>query len=94
MPQEELFNPDGQAAHLARVSAKIAGAVLDFCRGRLAEGRPDFHAEELLAHVGAQVAGLAPDSPSRVLRLLRREGRLDYAVLSRKDSLYRVLQVF
>ena len=93
MAQSDLFDPDGQAAHLARVSAKIADAVLAFCRARLAAGRPEFHADDLLSFVGCRVQGLAPDSPSRVLRMLRREGLLDYAVLSRKDSLYRVSRV-
>ena len=90
MAQRQLFDDDGQASHLARCREKLAGAILAFCRKRLERGQPEFHAEELLAFVGARVLGLAPDSPSRVLRLLRREGRVGYAVVSRKDSLYRL----
>lgn len=90
--QGSLFD-DGPDENLNRCRAKLAGAIVAFCRGRLAEDRRDFHAEELLTWCRSQVNGLAPDSPSRILRLLRREGRLTYVVLSRRDSLYRLLVV-
>lgn len=94
MPQGVLFDDDGQATNLERVRAKLADAILAFCRQRLERGQAEFHAGELLAFVEARVMGLAPDSPSRILRLLRRERKVDYTVVSRKDSLYRVMQVF
>jgi ribosomal protein S25 len=47
-----------------------------------------FHVDDLRQHVLGQVAQIAPDSPGRILRLLRERGRLDYIVLNRRQSLY------
>lgn len=72
--------------HLERVAAAIEDVILDFC----VPGRR-FHATELLAYVeGALGHELAPDSPSRILRLLRRQKRVSYRVLDRRASLYEV----
>ena len=43
---------------------------------------------DLNAHVNTRVGLVAPDSPGRILRDLRKKQRLDYLVVSRKSSLY------
>lgn len=75
-----------QQENLRRVREKIAESVMAFY---LARGCGNsFHMKELADFVKSEVVDIAPDSPSRILRLLRQEGRLDYTVLSRKGSLY------
>lgn len=71
-----------QERHLSRVSGRIAGAILAFCRERVGA---EFYASELHAAVGG-----APASADRVLRMLRKEGRVAYVVVDRGRSLYRV----
>jgi len=69
----------------SRVYSKIAPIILDFARqnaGRL------FHVEDLRVHVLQSAPDIAPDSPGRILRLLRQQGKLNYRVIDRRDSLY------
>ena len=76
-----------QQKNLNRVSSRIAAAILEFCT----EGR-EFHADELRRHVDGCVAtGVAPGSADRILRDLRKRRKLNYKVLNRKNSLYRVI---
>lgn len=77
-----------QQAHLELVGDKIEGAILDFFAGRPIGFQ--FHAEDLLRFVGQSV-DVSPDSPSRILRHLRRAGRLNYRVINRAGSLYEFL---
>jgi DNA-binding PadR family transcriptional regulator len=81
------------AEHLERVSSRIGRAILEFLRGRMATKHVEFHAEELRKHVDDAVGWTAPGSADRILRDLRSKGVLDYKVVNRRDSLYRVLSV-
>lgn len=75
---------NSNAAHLERVSSRIRQAILDF-----AAVHDKFHMEELREFVAQQTKNhIAPASPDRVLRQLRKEGVIDYKVLSRRQSLY------
>ena len=78
-----------QQAQLGRVSDRIASVVLDFYQGRVSDN-PEFHMEELLGYVSDHV-DVAPDSPGRILRNLRAEKKLNYAVVNRKQSLYKLV---
>lgn len=78
-----------QSENLGRVRGRIGPLVLQFARSRLALGQPDFRMAQLQEYVRER-AESAPASPDRILRLLRREGLLDYEVLDRAGSLYRV----
>jgi hypothetical protein len=50
--------------------------------------------EELRRFVQAQMKGkVAPGSPERILRQLRQQGELNYKVVSRRQSLYKVVPV-
>lgn len=80
----------GNDEHLGRVSVRIANAIVAFCVEQL--GR-QFHADDLRQYVRAAVGEIAPGSADRVLRDLRQHGALNYEVVSRSKSLYRVLDV-
>jgi Fe2+ or Zn2+ uptake regulation protein len=73
-----------------RVYAKIAPIILAF---RSMHAGKAFHAEELRIYVRHHAPEIAPDSPSRILRLLREQGRLHYVVIDRRDSLYQFTPV-
>ncbi len=80
-----------QSDNLARVSARLADCVLTFCASRLLLC-PTFRMSELTEYVASEVPS-APASPDRILRLLRKEGRLSYEVVDRAGSLYKILSV-
>jgi hypothetical protein len=79
-----------QAAQLERVRSKIEEAVMGFCEMLRVRGGTNFIMSELTAHVMNRVPSTAPDSPSRILRLMRAEGKLSYEVVNRSQSLYRL----
>jgi hypothetical protein len=68
-----------------RVRDKIAPYILAFSKNRAGQ---QFHVEELRVYVRNHLPLIAPDSPGRILRELRLEGRLDYVVINRRQSLY------
>ena len=76
-----------QQEQLTRVTSRIGQAILEFC----SPGR-QFHADELREFV-AERCSVAPGSADRVLRDLRKRRLINYKVLSRAQSLYRVDQV-
>ena len=76
------------ALELDRVSGRIAAAIVRFCR----ENRV-FRMEALRTHVEAEVGKIAPASCDRVLRDLRAKGKVRYAVLNRRQSMYNVTHV-
>ncbi len=77
-----------QTANLNRVSEKIRSIVRAFFADK-AHGR-QFTINELTRFVSLRES-VAPDSPGRIMRALRREGSIDYEVVSRSKSLYRVV---
>lgn len=88
MEQLEL---DLQERELERVSQRIEPAVYAFLRRRLASSRDRFHMEELLDFVlHVPEIKVAPASPDRILRSMRQKGVIDYQVLDRAKSLYRI----
>lgn len=79
----------------ARVRSRIGSLILEFYEFRLHINATDFHMEDLKRFVEnrAPYSRIAPDSPGRILRQLRQEGHLNYKVISRRQSLYRVVPV-
>jgi len=75
-----------QKVNLERVKSKIAPIIVEFFEDRVAGF--EFHMGELQRYVGAK-AQVSPDSPSRILRDLRKKGILDYEIISRPKSHYR-----
>jgi hypothetical protein len=87
-PEFDFDRPNGsQSEHLRRVAAKIGPVVLDFC-----SQYSSFHAAQLRAYVVKETQ-VAPASPDRILRALRQKGFLDYEVVDRRASLYRVKKI-
>lgn len=77
-----------QVEQLARVADGIERTVFTWCSHNI--GR-SFHLAEFTTAVQAAHNGyVAPDSPARLLRLLRQRGLVKVALLSRSSSLYRV----
>jgi len=73
----------------ALVAGRVRGSVLDFFELRVRNAAPAFHMSELTEYVRSRVP-TAPDSAGRIMRHLRDEGALDYELVSRSKSLYRV----
>lgn len=95
MTEPDLFNwepppprKSEQQENLERVISAIGITVLKFCRDRGVNGT--FHARDLHEHVGD---GVAPASADRILRHLRRLGWVDYEIINRRASFYRVTSV-
>lgn len=81
-----------QRANLVRVSNNIADIVTNFCRERLDEGQAEFYMTDLMRYANDR-STVAPDSAGRILRDLRRQKVIDYTVVSRSQSLYRITGV-
>lgn len=79
-------------AELHRVSSRINWAVLKFVDNRLTQDDRQFTEADLAAFVRSQMQ-TAPSSPTRILRMLREQGKINYRVVSRRKSLYEALNV-
>jgi hypothetical protein len=77
-----------QVAELNRVESKIAPVVLEFFNQR--SPGFEYHMGDLQQYVAAR-ADISPDSPSRILRDLKRKGEINYEIVNRRQSLYRFL---
>lgn len=77
----------GQQEQLSRVRERIQNLVISFIKN-VGTGN-QFHADQLREWVSDRVA-VAPGSADRILRDLRQRGYLNYSILNRKKSLYRV----
>lgn len=77
-----------QDQQLSRVSDRIAGAVLDFCKAHTT-----FRGAELCDYVREQCGG-SPESALRVMRDLRKRGALSYKNVDRGRSVYTVWRAF
>jgi len=73
---------------LMPVAARIGKLIVEFCGEH--EGQ-EFHADELRQHVADHVSKVAPGSADRVLRDLRQKGVVDYVVVNRAQSRYRIV---
>lgn len=82
-----------QATQMAHVMGRVAKLVMAFARRKK---RPyDFNAKDLQVYCEERTGEhhIAPGTADRVLRQLRKDGRLNYVVLDRTKSLYRMLSV-
>lgn len=79
-----------QSDELDRVSERIAAVVIDYFN----EHGPgyEFTLHEITLYVMQKVV-CSPTSPYRVMADLRKKDQLNYVVLSRKESLYRMTTV-
>ena len=74
-----------------RVGKAITWAIVAFFKRRLATGQAEFKADDLRRYVREQVGdAIAPASPDRIMRHLRHGGTINYELVSRSESRYRV----
>lgn len=81
-----------QAENQRRVAKNIESTIVAFARQIYKVRPPLFHMEELTTYVRERV-GIAPDSAGRILRQLRQQGKVDYVVVNRRESLYQLTHV-
>jgi hypothetical protein len=82
---------DGQ---LARVALNLNQLIVEFWKLRLSSAEKNFFTStELRQYVNRSNFGTAPASADRVLRDLRKKGKVNYAVVNRGKSLYLALPV-
>lgn len=82
-----------QQQNLGRVSKRLGRSIMTFCRAAFSSREGLFRMEQLVEYVRLSAGIVAPDSPSRILRQLRAQGRLDYVVVNRAASLYQLTSV-
>lgn len=85
------FYPVQREFEFDRVRAAIGARIEQFARERITDGRRQFHAADLREYVSA-VHPTAPASADRILRALRQDGRISYAVINRRASLYELAE--
>jgi hypothetical protein len=78
-----------QTQNLERVTERISRSVLSFFSFRKRMRVVEFHAEDVYRWVVHDCGYISPDSPGRIMRLLRQRGLIDYEVVNRAKSLYR-----
>jgi hypothetical protein len=85
-----LYDPTGEKIREGHALGPLGSRILRFCAQRV--GR-EFTGQELCMYVWHTLPGVAPDSPRRVLSLLRQKGEVDYQCTDRLASRYKVLGV-
>lgn len=81
-----------QPEQLARVRSRIGGFVVEFFNSLPIDA--EFHASDLREFVASKTGDIvAPGSPDRILRDLRKRLVINYVVVSRSKSLYRKVSV-
>lgn len=81
-----------QRGNLERVTARVGALIVSFVAVALV-GQQNFTADQLRRFVLFHEPATAPASPDRILRQLRQQGRLNYRVVNRRQSLYEALPV-
>jgi hypothetical protein len=76
-----------QPRELKRVKSEVAPLILAFWKEK--GNGAQFHMAELTKFVAARTT-IAPDSAGRILRDMRQGGEINYRVVSRRESLYRI----
>jgi protein-L-isoaspartate O-methyltransferase len=80
-----------QQQELNRVKNNIADLVEAFVKARWEFGTTRFYIKELHAYIAARTE-IAPASPDRILRQLRRDGKINYVVTDRRASCYQLTE--
>lgn len=91
-PQIDLFEKNEQVKQLERVKSKLLKEVINYCTMMKSKNDGKFFMVGLVDWC-MEVIKCSPDSPSRILREARKEEWLDYEVLSRSKSLYKILWI-
>lgn len=86
---ERVVSAIQQQEHLERVSDRIAGSIIGFFATRAVGS--EFHVDALRIHVAGECGIVAPDSPGRIMRAMRKRGAINYRVINRAQSRYRII---
>lgn len=78
-------------SHVERPLDKLSRAVLSY--SRLIGTEVDFRMDDLNKYIEMLKVKCAPDSPGRILRMLRNKELLDYEVVNRAQSRYRFKEI-
>ena len=79
---------------ITNTSSRIGEIVRRFFAERIFAQKLEFHLGDLHKYVSRRLGGkVAPGSPDRVMRMLRKQGMLNYEVLSRASSKYLAMGV-
>jgi hypothetical protein len=81
---------DNHSTNLKRVRETIANAVYEFWRERHQRDDCEFYIKELAEYVAIRHV-VAPNSAYRVMYEMRKLGRINYEMVSRRQSRYRAL---
>ena len=84
-----------QQRQIKRVGGRIGEIVLEFCRTWYRkQGQAEFHMRLVFEYVDQRSGKhVAPDSSRRIFNLLKATGCIDYELVSRSQSLYRITRV-
>jgi hypothetical protein len=83
---------DRDAGQRRRVEKNISTVVLEFCKQRLRDGNFHFIMTDLEQYVNKQHP-ITPGSAGRILRGLKRTGKIQYDVKDRSKALYSIWTV-
>jgi len=93
---ELLFDPTGEKIREWHSGGRVGKLIRRFCIGRIDGENPEFTGRDLFVYVLRGLPAdelVAPDTPRRVLGLMREKGMLDYEVTNRARSRFKVLGV-
>jgi|ERR1700674_2388466 len=76
---------------LTRVALNLNQIVMDFWERKVTSPEPRFTAIDLRVAANKYNYGTAPASADRILRMLKKAGKVNYAVINRTKSLYLAL---
>lgn len=79
-----------QTEQLQRVKSNIAPLILAWFEGQ--KSGDEFYISEPTLYVWKTAPWVAPDSPRRVMAALKAEGKVNYELIDRAQSLYRVTE--
>ena len=88
---EQFRGSPAQQENIARVHAKIAPVIASFFHERGLGAT--FHVDDLRRYVARRYAVIAPDSAGRIMRDMREREWVDYEVVNRRASLYRITSI-
>lgn len=66
---------------------EVCAFIEKFAKMRKAGTNQPFHMKDLTDYVLENVM-VAPDTPGRILRMMKKQGKLSYTLLNRASSLY------
>jgi hypothetical protein len=92
---QTLFDPalqETQDHEIKRVRRNIGGIVMQFCR-TVWDGSREFYMSDLELYVSRNDLHSTPGSAGRILRMLRKEGQVDYVILRRSDAHYQLTSI-